>query len=375
VYAFQRWYSGTPDDAEAVRSVAGLSLAWGAVTIYYGYRLLRLFRCRGVSLVLGTAVLVVFPCLFISSYSAEADSLLTPIMAAILYYLTRAWIHPRRSTITDAVRLGVLCGLAIATKYSGLVAPVTCLATCALGVVFGPARVRRLLDAAIIVVLCGAVGGWKYLDNLREYGTAFYANGEAARGFSLGGRRTFVDQYQFTTLRLKDALALFPPDAPTGRLTRFPVYNSVFTTLHSLAWSDMSFFSVPSRHGDRSRAYPTKDVPRGLIAWVLRLGLVADALALLGFVLAWRRRTLWPALLMCVIGAAAYGSWFPTQLTWGLKTKYVLFLLPPCTLFLVIALGWLNRHLRPVAIACGAAMAVLVILTQIYLVGFAIGRL
>ena len=68
-------------------------------------------------------------------------------------------------------------------------------------------------------------------------------------------------------------MALFPPDAPTGRLTRFPVYNSVFTTLHALAWSDMSFFSVPGRHGDRSRPYPTKHVSRGIVRAVLTLGL------------------------------------------------------------------------------------------------------
>ena len=144
---------------------------------------------------------------------------------------------------------------------------------------------------------------------------------EAAQGFSLAGRQSFLAQYEFTTLRLHDAVALFPPDAPTGRLTRFPVYNSVFTTLHSLAWGDMSVFSVPGRHGDRSRPYPTKHVSRGIIRAVLTLGLVPEALAVLGFAVALRCRSLWPVAILCTVMTASYAWWFPSQALWGLKTK------------------------------------------------------
>ena len=105
----------------ALLAVAALSLLWGSITIYFGYRLLRLFRCSGGSLLVGTALLFVFPCLFVSSYSAEADILLTAIASASIYYLTRYSAYFYQATALDALRLGFLAGLAAATKYNGLV--------------------------------------------------------------------------------------------------------------------------------------------------------------------------------------------------------------------------------------------------------------
>lgn len=375
VYAAQRTLSPGTDDGYALRAVAALSLVWTAVTIFFGWRLLRLFRCRGASMVIGASLLILFPCLFISSYSAEADVLLTAIGSALAYYLTRYFINVHSATGLDAVRLGVLTGLAIATKYSGLgLAAATILVIC-LGLVSRPRRLRAARDLGIVIVVCAVLGGWKYVDNARRYGTPLFANGEAAQGFSLAGRRSFLAQYEFTTLRLRDAVALFPPDAPTGRLTRFPVYNSVFTTLHALAWSDMSFFSVPGRHGDRSRPYPTKHVSRGIVRAVLTLGLVPEALAVLGFIVALRHRSLWPVAILCTVMAASYAWWFPSQALWGLKTKYILVLLPPGALYAVAGLGWLARRAPPLALGAGCALAALIIVTPIYLYQFAIGSL
>ena len=91
LYAFGHWsVAGFPGgDAQAQRWLAGLAIPSAAMTVYYGYRLLRLFGCRGGSLVAGVALLVTFPCLFISSYGAEADIVLTGILSAFIYHLTR----------------------------------------------------------------------------------------------------------------------------------------------------------------------------------------------------------------------------------------------------------------------------------------------
>ena len=253
--------------------------------------------------------------------SAEADILLTAIASASIYYLTRYSAYFQQATALDALRLGLLAGLAAATKYNGLVIVVSIMIILAVHAVLGHARWRVARDVSIVLLSCALIGGWKYLNNFQRYGTALFANGEASQGFALQHRQSFADRYEFTTLRLGDVIDLFPPDAPTGRLTRFPVYQSVFTTLHALAWTDMSFFSVPTRHGDRLRPYPTKTVPRPLIAAVLTLGWIPNALAVFGLVISGRHRTLWPLVIVCSVTAMAYGWWFSSQALWGLKNK------------------------------------------------------
>src|SRR5688500_19050768 len=83
-YAAGRWLE--PDgDALALRLLGGLAMVSAGVTIYYGYRLLRLFRCRGATLIAGLALLLACPGLFISAYAPEADIVLTAVLSAFLY--------------------------------------------------------------------------------------------------------------------------------------------------------------------------------------------------------------------------------------------------------------------------------------------------
>ena len=107
----------------ALRFVAILSLVCGSVSAYYAYRILRLYRFHGTELVIGTGLILTFPCLFISSYGIEADILLTAIMTAFTYYAIRFFAAPNRTDTLPAIRLGALAGLACATKYTGLIAP------------------------------------------------------------------------------------------------------------------------------------------------------------------------------------------------------------------------------------------------------------
>ena len=78
----------------ALRFVAILSLVCGSVSAYYAYRILRLYRFHGSELVIGTGLILTFPCLFISSYGIEADILLTAIMTAFTYYAIRFFAAP-----------------------------------------------------------------------------------------------------------------------------------------------------------------------------------------------------------------------------------------------------------------------------------------
>jgi hypothetical protein len=373
-YAIGHWIGrGLGEDA-ALRWLAALPLACGAITTYYGYRLLRLFRSRGAVLVLGVGLLLTFPCLFISSNGAEADILVTAILSALIFYLTRDAALGPPTTLAATARLGVLAGLAAATKYSGLVGVATILSVFGVHVVAGRRRAVALGDMALVAAICAGIGGWKYVDNFKWYGTAFQANGSAAQSFSLQTRDRFSSNYEFSTFHLHDLLETVGQDAQAGELTRLPVYRSVFTTLHGLGWSDMNFFSEPTRHGDPTRPYPSKRQFWGITASVLVLGLVPEGLALLGVAVTWRRRSFTPAIIFTVLGLTSYAWWFLAQTAWGLKTKYILFLLPPGVLFAVAGLAWTWRHTPAIAgITLAGLLAALILLAHAYLLFFSIG--
>lgn len=171
------------------------------------------------------------------------------------------------------------------------------------------------------------------------------ANGSARSGFAVldvGQRLQNLAHYELGSLRLRDAVALFDARVP-GSLDAQPVYASVWTSLHAMAWTDMSMFSVHSRHGDPSLPYPDKRIPLPLVAWLLALGLVPGALALLGLARRWRAPDHWPLTALTATTAASYAWWFLAQDSWALKTKYILFLLP---VYAVLASDGLERVLR-----------------------------
>jgi len=370
-YAFGRWIGSDPPgaDVNGLRWVAGLATMASFVTMYYGYRLLRLFRCQGAALAAGCALLATFPCLFISSYGAEADIVLCAVLSAFIYYLTRDFRMPYSAVST--VRLGALAGLAAATKYSGLVAVA---AAC---MVFGARAVDRrswgaIRQAALIVVICAVVGGWKYVDNCRRYGTALYANGSAMQGFAIAERPDYRMQYEFTTFRIVELMQLAGARTLRGPLTDLPIYRSVPTTLHALAWSDMTFFSEPTRHGDPSHPYPRKRIPAALTRSVLLLGLGPEMLAIVGFLVTVRRRAFLPLVVVCAVSVGAYAWWFTSQSQWALKTKYLLFLLPAFAVYATVGLAWLWRRVPRVGIVAAALFALLIVLTHVYLFAFAV---
>jgi hypothetical protein len=167
-------------------------------------------------------------------------------------------------------------------------------------------------------------------------------------------------------------MRLAGPRARPGPLASVPVYHSVVTTLHALAWSDMTFFSDPSRHGDPSRPYLRKRVPAVLIRTVLILGFVPELLAGVGFFVTLRRRIFLPLAVVCLVAVSAYVWWFTSQESWGLKTKYLLFLLPAFVVYAVTGLAWLWKHAPRLGGMAAVLVAALVLVAHLYLLAFAV---
>jgi hypothetical protein len=355
----------------ALRFVGILSIASATTAAYYSVRILRLYRVRGAELIVGTGLILAFPCLFISTYGLEADILLTALMTAFMYYCV---IFFRRSRPTDylgAVRIGLIAGLACETKYTGLLAPAIFGTLTGLGIVAGPQRGRLAREAAAVLVVCALVGSWKYVDNVQRYHTPLFANGQAQDGFAISGRPSFASAYDFHTLRVADLIALTRGHVPPGHLTDLPFYRSVFTTLHAMAWTDMSIFSDPSRHGFFREPYPRKRLNWRLASSVLMLGLVPNVLAAIGFLVTLHRRVVWPLAVTCVVTGSAYAAWFLAQKDWALKTKYILFLLPAYVLYALLGWRWLQRRTPLFGRIVGLALVVLVVAAYLYDLDFA----
>ncbi|MFH0878686.1 MAG: glycosyltransferase family 39 protein, partial [Lentisphaerota bacterium] len=104
----------------ALRCALLLPMACGLWIVWYGYRLFTLFRRSRGNRVLGLALLLAFPCLFISSAGLDVDILLTTILVTLIYYLVLYFHRPDERPWSRPILLGILCGLAIATKFTGM---------------------------------------------------------------------------------------------------------------------------------------------------------------------------------------------------------------------------------------------------------------
>jgi hypothetical protein len=383
LYALGTVLGRASEDPEVwgLRALAVLPFLAASVATLYSARLVRfIVRDRMLSLV-GIALVLAFPCLFIGFDAPEADIVVTAAMCAFLYYLVRAASEPRRYGWREAAVIGTLSGLAAAAKYSGLIALGTAGVMTILLLTTGGARHQSSAGLArwriaslglLVLALTAAVGGWRYLDNERRYGRPLFANGSAGDAFSVD-TEYYWDQYDFRSFDLPGAIRSTGPHAPPGQLTHLPIYRSVWTTLYAMGWGDLGFFSVAGRIDDPAAPYPSKHIPMWLTGAVLYLGLVPTVLAGLGMVLTLPRRSCWPLHVMFVLTLASYIPWVLAQVEWALKTKYILFLLPVYVTWAVEGLRWIRaRAPRPVETTVLALIVMLVLVSFVWQGAFAL---
>jgi tetratricopeptide (TPR) repeat protein len=272
-----------------------------------------------------------------------------------------------RPGLLAAAGIGVVMGLALLTKFSGLLPLAVALATLGLRPLLapswrgelGPAAARAALLAAVAL----AIAAPYYIRNVRTFGTPF----QLSRDFSLvaeierdqpPGSRSWKDYVSFSPGLFADPNPLAPH-----------MLHSVWGTVYLNVWADSY------RESDVTRALEAEREERRSSALMAALGLVPTALALVGAVLAardvrrGRRRSIYLPLLLlsgATLGSFAVFAWW-VPLWSALKSSYLLALSLPYALFLArCAEALASRRARwqragvPVAVAAVALAAAVV---------------
>ena len=142
------WLAGTRDSAPewGLRALTILAVAAGVVATYCSARLVQFLSRDRALTAIGVALVLTFPCLFISSYGPDADIVVTAAMTAFLLALTRFAAEPRRQTWRAAMWVGALAGWR-RRRSRGLIALATAGVVMGLRALFSrdaaDARVRR----------------------------------------------------------------------------------------------------------------------------------------------------------------------------------------------------------------------------------------
>ncbi len=162
----------------AVRLATLISVALGAITVYFSYRAACLLFGRGSFLALATAALVAFNPQFIFMSASINNDDLVIALAAILFYFALAFVL-RPPSLRRLILVGVLTGLMALAKLNGLVAALPLFLSLALAA-WDQAREspsRPLAAAGTFVrwasIVGGTallVGGWWYARNFALYG-------------------------------------------------------------------------------------------------------------------------------------------------------------------------------------------------------------
>jgi hypothetical protein len=321
------------------------------------------FPERPALALLAFAAVACLPVQYFMSPMPGNEMTATLLGAAALASFVASERSQRRSLAADGMT-GVLLGLGLLTKFSGLVTALALLAALVARACLEPARGAALRRAAargawiagVALVLCAPY----YARNLATFGTPF----ELSRGYPLvaevergqpPGLRRWRDYVTLSTRVFNDPNPLEPH-----------MYRSVWGSVYVNTWADLY------RESDVARALEAERGERRSTTWLAWLGLLPTGLALAGAGLALRdvargrRRALWLPLLL--VSAATLGSFalFAWQVPiWSaLKASYLLGLSLPFALFLARAFEELLERGRSGACAALALLLALIALAS-----------
>jgi len=238
-----------------------------------------------------------------------------------------------RPTLGAAAGVGALIGLALLTKFNGLVPLVALLAALALRPLLSGAWretfARAAARAAAMGLVAVAIAAPYYARNLATFGTPF----QLSRDFELVRQ---VEIEQRPGLRTWRDYVAVPAGLFTDPNPRAPhMLHSVWGTVYLNVWAD-SF-----RESDVERALEVEREERRSSSWMAGLGLAPTAVAFAGALLAardvrrGRRRSVYAPLLIlsaAVLAAFAVFAW-RVPIWSALKASYLLGLSLPYAVF------------------------------------------
>ena len=176
---FSAWFS-------SVAFLRVLNTCFGLGTVVFSWLLMRrLFPQRTLARNLGFTLVAMLPVAFYMNANVTngvfAASMIACTLLASVAILFDGEISWRRSLL-----LGILCGLSLLSKFTGVFVVASVLALLTLRAVFASSGSQRrgIVKVGIVIgVLALVIAGWFYVRNWIHYGDPFAGNWDYATGF------------------------------------------------------------------------------------------------------------------------------------------------------------------------------------------------
>lgn len=338
---------------DGMKAVQYFTTACGLMTLVFGWLLLRLlFPDRPRVQNLGFAVTAFLPVHFVTNPMVTNEVFTAMSVSAALFaavWMAHVFRRTGRLNLALALATGLLCGLALLSKYTGLMVFAAAALWLGLVVCFRNMRNPRFwLTLVIVVGSAVAVCGWFYYRNIQLYGNPFVGNWDKVTTFGYEqppGYRT-LGYY----LKFGDGLTV-----DSGRC-------------YWLNFWDAMYLSLWSGPGD-PKAGGLEIAFQGMLPWI---GLLPVAACLLGAWTVLRKlfREQWDDPLMIIlllvffslVAQIAYSMKVPFYTT--VHARFLLSLIAPMAVFAGIGademcrrLGWASKAVY-LFMACLAVMVV-----------------
>ena len=356
------WALAVPDDVTDRAQVALLMLGLRAISslgilLAGAVAFWLVLRRSGNLWVTGaaTALVLFVPCTQLAAVMVGNEAWGVGVAALALPALLRLQRNPR--DLRAAAVAGLMAGLALATKYTGV------FVACACVVPFLRAGIdRRMLHTMVLGGVLGAtVAAPVYVRNMVLTGSP------VPMTRNLEPMKSEEAKFVIRERRIYDYLWINPESlwrpsiyhvkgAPAARENRNPAMANVWGLAYAGMWYDAFGHRVPAlQHADGQYTGPLLTL----------LGLVPTAVMGLGFVLAlceWiRRRSAAPDAPLVAMSLLGLGAFI--AFTWrapsaaAVKAAYLLPLVVPAALFYARGMLWLRPHLRTAALLVSGAAA------------------
>jgi hypothetical protein len=280
------------------------------------------------------------------------------LACAVPLVVGAAWLAGGQAGLMKGLALGALCGLALLSKFTGLLSLAALVVGLAAGGLEEPGGARRRWVAALggLLVAAAAIAGPYYLRNLRVYGKAFVGNWDRASGQDYEqepGYRTAAFYARFGEIFF--------------HLPERARWSSLWDGLYGSTWGEI--------HDNFLSAKDAAPAPRAVAVFVLALLPTAAALAGFGATVAkatapgaaGRAELVWVA--ATVFGLASLAAFtLVVPFVSVVKAFFLLYLTAPAALFAARGFERMERGLgRARPALYGAALAQAALTLSLYL--------